>query len=231
MPCLLITLSSKLTKRTISSFQIVMINFVRSSKTALIHRYFSARETMSNFDKVSFMSDQPESNMPFLTQFLETQAFAFYIDQKIRYNSSETSNSIEPFSTNVSEFDALISRIRFHHTELDGESELPLSDLVKKELENEYDGSKNIKSEMFSAEITQKPSLEFPSLHSAELLHLNFKPEIKILEPEGQAIEVYQPPGKKDLPSSDPNVTSCNVDLPTEIPGLADEKSITSKGF
>ena len=66
---------------------------------------------MSNFEKVSFMSDQPESNMPFLAQFLETQAFAFYIDQKIRLDSSEMAPSpVEQFGTNVSEFDALISR-------------------------------------------------------------------------------------------------------------------------
>ena len=103
---------------------------------------------------------------------------------------------------------SLISRIRLHHTQLDGETELPLSDLLQKELETEPDWFKNVRCEKFNAQITEKPALEFPSLHSAELLHLNFKPETKLPEPEGQAIEVYQPPREKELSATDLNPTS-----------------------
>lgn len=33
------------------------------------------RESTANFDKVAFLSDQPESLLPFLAAFLETQVF------------------------------------------------------------------------------------------------------------------------------------------------------------
>lgn len=42
-----------------------------------------SREFMQNFDKASFLSDQPESHLPFLAAFLETQMFTTFIDNKI----------------------------------------------------------------------------------------------------------------------------------------------------
>lgn len=41
------------------------------------------RETLQNFDKSSFLSDQPEHHRPFLSQFLESQMFATLVDNKI----------------------------------------------------------------------------------------------------------------------------------------------------
>lgn len=38
---------------------------------------------MQNFDKASFLSDQPEQHRPFLSRFLETQMFATLVDNKI----------------------------------------------------------------------------------------------------------------------------------------------------
>lgn len=38
---------------------------------------------MINFDKASFLSDQPEQHRPFLSRFLETQMFATLVDNKI----------------------------------------------------------------------------------------------------------------------------------------------------
>lgn len=43
----------------------------------------SNREQMQNFDKASFLSDQPQQFLPFLSPFTETQMFASFIDMKI----------------------------------------------------------------------------------------------------------------------------------------------------
>ena len=41
-----------------------------------------------NFDKISYLSDQTQAHLPFLTSFLETQIFANFIDEKIARLSS-----------------------------------------------------------------------------------------------------------------------------------------------
>lgn len=43
----------------------------------------SNRESMQNFDKASFLSDQPEPHLPFLSRFIESQMFATLVDNKI----------------------------------------------------------------------------------------------------------------------------------------------------
>ncbi|VDP12480.1 unnamed protein product [Soboliphyme baturini] len=45
--------------------------------------FVTSRDSMQNFDKASFLSDQPESHLPFLAAFLETQMFTSFIDSKI----------------------------------------------------------------------------------------------------------------------------------------------------
>ncbi|XP_073079472.1 DENN domain-containing protein 5B isoform X8 [Manis javanica] len=45
--------------------------------------WLTSREQMQNFDKASFLSDQPEPYLPFLSRFIETQMFATFIDNKI----------------------------------------------------------------------------------------------------------------------------------------------------
>ena len=45
--------------------------------------WLTSREHLENFDKAAFLSDQPESSLPFLSPFLETQSFASLIDNKI----------------------------------------------------------------------------------------------------------------------------------------------------
>lgn len=42
----------------------------------------SNRDSVANFDSASFLSDQPNSSIPFLAAFLETQLFATFIDAK-----------------------------------------------------------------------------------------------------------------------------------------------------
>ena len=46
-------------------------------------QWISNREHMQNFDKAAFLSDQSTSALPFMTLFVETQAFASLIDMKI----------------------------------------------------------------------------------------------------------------------------------------------------
>lgn len=38
---------------------------------------------MQNFDKATFLSDQPQQHLPFLSRFIETQMFATLVDNKI----------------------------------------------------------------------------------------------------------------------------------------------------
>lgn len=45
--------------------------------------WLTNRESLQNFDKASFLSDQPEHHRPFLCRFLESQMFATLIDNKI----------------------------------------------------------------------------------------------------------------------------------------------------
>ena len=45
--------------------------------------WLNNREHMQNFDKASFLSDQSQFNLPFITLFVETQGFASLIDMKI----------------------------------------------------------------------------------------------------------------------------------------------------
>lgn len=57
--------------------------FVIQPQQDLREDWTSNREQMQNFDKASFLSDQPEQYLPFLSPFTETQTFASFIDMKI----------------------------------------------------------------------------------------------------------------------------------------------------
>nr|XP_040031405.1 DENN domain-containing protein 5B-like isoform X9 [Gasterosteus aculeatus aculeatus] len=48
-----------------------------------LESWLTNREQMHNFDKASFLSDQPEPYLPFLSHFIETQMFATFVDNKI----------------------------------------------------------------------------------------------------------------------------------------------------
>lgn len=45
--------------------------------------WFTNRESLQNFDKASFLSEQQQHHRPFLSRFLESQMFATLIDNKI----------------------------------------------------------------------------------------------------------------------------------------------------
>ncbi|RZF48660.1 hypothetical protein LSTR_LSTR010750 [Laodelphax striatellus] len=46
-------------------------------------QWMNERESMQNFDKATFLSDQPQQHLPFLSRFIETQMFATLVDNKI----------------------------------------------------------------------------------------------------------------------------------------------------
>merc|ERR1719391_637572 len=59
-------------------------------------------DTPQNFDKVSFLSDQIQSHLPFLSRFLETQSFSTFVDDYIQ-NISEGIYSETAFDIRMSE--------------------------------------------------------------------------------------------------------------------------------
>ncbi|KAK9410016.1 DENN domain-containing protein 5A [Crotalus adamanteus] len=68
--------------------------------------WFTNREQMQNFDKASFLSDQPEPYLPFLSRFLETQMFASFIDNKIMCHDGDDKDPI------LRVFDFRVDKIR-----------------------------------------------------------------------------------------------------------------------
>ncbi|XP_026326340.1 DENN domain-containing protein 5A isoform X2 [Hyposmocoma kahamanoa] len=63
--------------------------------------WLTARESMVNFDKASFLSDQPQRHRPFLSRFLETQMFATLIDNKIMTNWGEYDANLQVFEHRI----------------------------------------------------------------------------------------------------------------------------------
>ncbi|XP_078537096.1 DENN domain-containing protein 5A isoform X4 [Lissotriton helveticus] len=68
--------------------------------------WFSNRDQMQNFDKASFLSDQPEPYLPFLSRFLETQMFASFVDYKIMCHDEDDKDPI------LRVFDFRVDKIR-----------------------------------------------------------------------------------------------------------------------
>ncbi|XP_076023478.1 DENN domain-containing protein 5B-like isoform X2 [Genypterus blacodes] len=73
-----------------------------------LESWLTNREQMHNFDKASFLSDQPEPYLPFLSHFIETQMFATFIDNKIMSQWEEK----EPL---LSVFDARVDKARLYN--------------------------------------------------------------------------------------------------------------------
>lgn len=60
------------------------------------------RDSVANFDCASFLSDQPNSSIPFLAAFLETQMFATFIDAKFMAQSKgEIDEVVALFDTRI----------------------------------------------------------------------------------------------------------------------------------
>uniref|UniRef100_A0A674E8I4 DENN/MADD domain containing 5B n=1 Tax=Salmo trutta TaxID=8032 RepID=A0A674E8I4_SALTR len=73
-----------------------------------LESWLTNREQMHNFDKASFLSDQPEPYLPFLSHFIETQMFATFIDNKIMSQWEEK----EPL---LRVFDGRINKARLYN--------------------------------------------------------------------------------------------------------------------
>lgn len=65
------------------------------------HSWLTARESMVNFDKASFLSDQPQRHRPFLSRFLETQMFATLVDNKIMANWGDYDANLQVFENRI----------------------------------------------------------------------------------------------------------------------------------
>lgn len=63
--------------------------------------WFNNRDSMQNFDKASFLSDQPEQHRLFLSRFLESQMFATLIDNKILSLWGEADNNLIIFDNRI----------------------------------------------------------------------------------------------------------------------------------
>ncbi|XP_023668531.2 DENN domain-containing protein 5B isoform X1 [Paramormyrops kingsleyae] len=66
-----------------------------------LESWLTNREQMHNFDKASFLSDQPEPHLPFLSRFIETQMFASFIDNKIMSQWEEKDPQLRVFDGRI----------------------------------------------------------------------------------------------------------------------------------
>jgi hypothetical protein len=64
-------------------------------------QWLKNRDTMHNFDKATFLSDQPEQHLPFLSRLIESQMFATLIDNKIMANWSEVDPNLRVFDRRI----------------------------------------------------------------------------------------------------------------------------------
>ncbi|XP_058511727.1 DENN domain-containing protein 5B isoform X1 [Ochotona princeps] len=66
-----------------------------------LESWLTNREQMQNFDKASFLCDQPEPYLPFLSRFIETQMFATFIDNKIMSQWEEKDSLLRVFDSRI----------------------------------------------------------------------------------------------------------------------------------
>lgn len=59
------------------------------------------REQTQNFDKVTFLSDQPHQDLPFLSRFIETQMFCTLVDNKILAGWGEVDPALRVFDSRI----------------------------------------------------------------------------------------------------------------------------------
>ncbi|GLH07324.1 DENN domain-containing protein 5B [Gryllus bimaculatus] len=64
-------------------------------------QWLSNRDTMQNFDKATFLSDQPDKHLPFLSRFIESQMFATLIDNKIMTMWSDVDPNLRVFDRRI----------------------------------------------------------------------------------------------------------------------------------
>lgn len=77
-------------------------------------QWLSNREHMHNFDKAAFLSDQSTFALPFMTLFVETQAFASLIDMKILASWDDTNPRLSFFDKKRDLLKVRLGIIRSH---------------------------------------------------------------------------------------------------------------------
>ncbi|ESO93313.1 hypothetical protein LOTGIDRAFT_232739 [Lottia gigantea] len=77
-----------------------------------LESWINNRETMQNFDKASFLSDQPEGDLPFLSPFIETQMFATLVDNKIVSQWEETDPYLGVFEARIRNVNDVLGEVR-----------------------------------------------------------------------------------------------------------------------
>ncbi len=63
--------------------------------------WINNRDTMQNFDKAAFLSDQPVAHLPFLSAFIESQMFVTLIDNKIIAQWEEPDSQLRVFEARL----------------------------------------------------------------------------------------------------------------------------------
>ncbi|KAG7172904.1 DENN domain-containing protein 5A-like, partial [Homarus americanus] len=66
-----------------------------------MEQWLSCRESVQNFDKATFLSDQPEVHLPFLSRFIESQMFATLVDHKILSNWGKHDPNLRIFDVRI----------------------------------------------------------------------------------------------------------------------------------
>lgn len=66
-----------------------------------MEQWLSCRESVQNFDKATFLSDQPEVHLPFLSRFIESQMFTTLIDNKILSNWGKQDSNLRTFDVRI----------------------------------------------------------------------------------------------------------------------------------
>jgi hypothetical protein len=76
--------------------------------------WLTNRDSMQNFDKAAFLSDQPDTYLPFLCPFLETQMFTSYIDSKIMSQWEDPEPSLRLFEARMKAIKEQNGELRTH---------------------------------------------------------------------------------------------------------------------
>ncbi|XP_050714063.1 DENN domain-containing protein 5B-like isoform X2 [Eriocheir sinensis] len=66
-----------------------------------MEQWLSCRESVQNFDKATFLSDQPELHLPFLSRFIESQTFTSLVDHKILANWGKHNSNLRIFDLRI----------------------------------------------------------------------------------------------------------------------------------
>ncbi|XP_055329550.1 DENN domain-containing protein 5B-like isoform X2 [Paramacrobiotus metropolitanus] len=97
----------------------------------------SNRDSVHTFDKTTFLSDQPDTHVPFLSPFLETQMFATFVDCKILSSFGEISLAVRVFDSRIEKLkdqvgDTLVRAVKYQPCSTVEKSESALIQRVKR---------------------------------------------------------------------------------------------------